>query len=590
MGLTKNSVGCNCCEGCYIIQRAGGTDADDWDLADDFTVTGTYAQSFSYLHPSSGMTAITDATDNDPDRFFFSVTAAQAGDRYEIFVAYTDANNYLRIEIEYEAAGSGYKGFNTVKFYEAASGVESQLGSTHHWLHYSGRVTFEGCYTDEGYSGNGEVRCSVYPDAYDMFWTAGRNTVYSFSEQVTTNGTRAGFGTPVIADSRTLNVYAIGWAYHEDEQSRCPDCGVGCETNDWEVNWLRRQHYDLTTFNHIFEDIDGGSNSAENDAGGNFIGVSIDSSNDKYIAYSESADCQYHNIKATLKIDDTDGDAQNSEVCLITDYFDEDNYHYGLVEYSTSGTGSIMLSLVKVEGGGSSVIDSDSISGVGFPDQISVELCHASTTELRISTEVNELIASTTFHGGKKVGVMKTLAARCVLRDIIAYKTLASDYTKDQFLCHTCQNHECSNCNAELLQVELLHFSMWGAQRCSKCDDFLGTFILQSKKSFTSDPWEKVRCYWQGVFSVNGETLTITAQVQPDPWSPNSKLGVEIKAHLTNTLGTGGCGLAITADGRTSFFDGDRFNCQFKDKRFGLGQFNGDRACEWLLQGKVSTV
>ena len=589
MGLKKHSPGCNCCNGCYLIQRAGGTDADDWDLADDFTVTGTYAQSVSYLHPVSGMAAITDATDNDPDRFFFSVTAAQAGDRYEIFVGYADANNYLRIEIEYEAAGSGYKGFNTVKFYQAASGVESQVGGTHHWLHYSGKVTFEGCYTDEGYDGNGEARCSIYPDAYDLFWTAGRNTVYSFSEQVTTSGTRAGFGTPVIADSRTLEVYAIGWAYHNDEQSRCPECGVGCETNDWEVNWLRRQHYDLTTFNHIFEDVDSGTVSGESDAGGNFIGVSLDSTLDKYIAYSESADCQYHNIKATLKIRDTSDAPQNSEVCLITDYFDEDNYHYGLVEFATSGTGTIMLSLVKVEGGSSSVIDSNSMSGVGLPDEISVELCHASTTELRISTEVNELIASTTFHGGKKVGVMKTLAARCVLRDVIGYKTLYGDYTKDQFLCHQCQNHECSNCNSELLQVELLNFARSG-HRCSKCEDFLGTFILQSKKAFSGDPWEKVRCYWQGVFTVNGETLTITAQVQPDPWRPFDQLSATIKAHLTNTLGTGGCGLAITASGWTGPFSADRNDCAFKDQRFGLGQLNGSRACEWALIGKVSTV
>ena len=589
MGLKKHSPGCNCCNGCYLIQRAGGTDADDWDLADDFTVTGTYAQSVSYLHPVSGMSAITDATDNDPDRFFFSVTAAQAGDRYEIFVGYADANNYLRIEIEYEAAGSGYKGLNTVKFYQAASGVESQIGSTHNWLHYSGKVTFEGCYTDEGYEGNGEVRCSIYPEGYDFLWTAGRNTVYSFSEQVTTSGTRAGFGTPVIADSRTLDVYAIGWAYHNDERSRCPECGVGCETNDWEVNWLRRQHYDLTTFNHIFEDVDSGTVSGESDALGNFIGVSLDSTLDKYIAYSESADCQYHNIKATLKIRDTSDAPQNSEVCLITDYFDEDNYHYGLVEYATSGTGTIMLSLVKVEGGSSSVIDSNSMSGVGLPDEISVELCHASTTELRISTEVNELIASTTFHGGKKVGVMKTLAARCVLRDVIGYKTLYGDYIKDQFLCHQCQNHECSNCNSELLQVELLNFARSG-HRCSKCDDFLGTFILQSKKAFSGDPWEKVKCYWQGVFSVNGETLTITAQVQPDPWLWHSHMSVTIKAHLTNTLGTGGCGAAITARGMTASFAADRNDCAFKDQRFGLGSINGDRKCEWSLMGKVSTV
>ena len=589
MGLKKHSPGCNCCNGCYLIQRAGGTDADDWDLADDFTVTGTYAQSFSYLHPVSGMSAITDATDNDPDRFFFSVTAAQAGDRYEIFVGYADANNYLRIEIEYEAAGSGYKGFNTVKFYQAASGVESQVGGTHHWLHYSGKVTFEGCYTDEGYDGNGEVRCSIYPDAYDLLWTAGRNTVYSFSEQVTTSGTRAGFGTPVIADSRTLDVYAIGWAYHNDERSRCPDCGVGCETNDWEVNWLRRQHYDLTTFNHIFQDIDSGTNSGESDALGNFIGVSLDSTLDKYIAYSESADCQYHNIKATLKIRDTSDAPQNSEVCLITDYFDEDNYHYGLVEFATSGTGTIMLSLVKVEGGSSSVIDSNSMTGVGLPDEISVELCHASTTELRISTEVNELIASTTFHGGKKIGVMKTLAARCVLRDVIGYKTLYGDYTQDQFLCHQCQNHECSNCNSELLQVELLDFP-WGAHNCSKCDDMRGTFILQSKKAFSGDPWEKVKCYWQGVFTVNSETLTVTAQVEPDPWLWHSHMSVTIKAHLTNTLGTGGCGAAISARGSTASFAADRNDCAFKDKRFGLSETNGARTCGWMLQGKVSTV
>jgi hypothetical protein len=229
------------------------------------------------------------------------------------------------------------------------------------------------------------------------------------------------------------------------------------------------------------------------------------------------------------------------------------------------------------------------MTGVGLPDEISVELCHASTTELRISTEVNELIASTTFHGGKKIGVMKTLAARCVLRDVIGYKTLYGDYTQDQFLCHQCQNHECSNCNSELLQVELLNFARSG-HRCSKCDDFIGTFILQSKKAFSGDPWEKVKCYWQGVFSVNGETLTITAQVQPDPWLWHSHMSVTIKAHLTNTLGTGGCGAAITARGMTASFPADRNDCAFKDQRFGLGSINGDRKCEWNLMGKVSTV
>ena len=99
MGLKKHSPGCNCCGGCYIIQRQGGTGLDERDLADDFTVTGTYAQSANYLNPVSGLVGISAASVNDPDRFFFTVSGALAGDRYELYVAYVDASNYLRIDV-----------------------------------------------------------------------------------------------------------------------------------------------------------------------------------------------------------------------------------------------------------------------------------------------------------------------------------------------------------------------------------------------------------------------------------------------------------------------------------------------------------
>jgi hypothetical protein len=584
VGLKKHSPGCNCCGGCYIIQRQGGTGLDEWDLADDFTVTGTYAQSANYLNPVSGLVAISAASDNDPDRFFFTVSGALAGDRYELYVAYVDASNYLRIDVEYEAPGGSYKGFNTVKFYQVASGVESQIGSTHNFHHHAGNVTFEGCYTDAGYSGSGEVRCSIYPEGYDQYWTAGRNTVYSFSEAVTTSGTKVGMGFPVIADSRTIDVFAIGWAYHKDEKSQCPACGMGCETNDWEVNFARRQHHDEATFDHVFENIDGGTTSNETDTAGTFRGVNLDGTLEKYIAYSESADCDSHNVRVTLQVNDhsvSPATTRATEVCLITDYFDEDNYHYGLMEYNPASVGTVMLSVVKVEAGSSSVIDSTAISGVGFPDTISVEVCHVSTTELRVNCEVGELTVTTDFYGGKKVGVMKTLAADCVLKDFVSYKTLYSEYTTDQHQCERCQNHACMNCDVDLIQVELIDFP-WGGQRCDYCDEVRGTYILQSKKTFTSDPWEKVRCYWQAQETVSGQTVTLTLHIHDDPWRWDAKY-LELIMQVNDDCVQYAAGISAT-------FTATDTDCEFKDVRFGIRSRDGTRACAWPLSVKVGTV
>lgn len=581
MGLKKHNPGCGCCDPCFLFWRQGGTGADDWALSDDFTVSGSYVQSFSYLHPSTGMVAISSGNDDDPDRVFFTVSTANAGDKFEIYVAYTDANNYLRCEIEMETPGAAHKGFNTVKFYQAASGVETQLGSTHNWHNVGGTTAFECCYTDEGYDGNGVVRCSIYPDdfgtgggGFHLLDRAGAQTVYSFSEQVTTSGTKVGFGFPNVQDARTIDVWNIGWFKHNDEQSNCPDCGEGCETNDWDANPWRRNDHDATTFAHVFENIDSGTVSDATDDG-ETIGVEIDTLDSRWVAYSESADTGKHDIRAKMRLPNNAG-----SVGLLFDYYDSDNYHLAKFDYVLTGD-KIVMSLFKMDDGVITMISTDTTTGVSTPSEIELQVCYESDTTVLLATEVSEMVATTSFHDGRKIGVQKTTTDDCIVEWLVAFKSLGR-YTTDKYGCHGCKSYACNNCDADLVVVELSHFSGNGSHACDLCDELLGTYILSSQKTYASDPWERVECHWKTTVPVyGGKTLTLRVYIRDGFWW--GEKNVTVAAQIND-------GCINNFDGFAPVKTGD-VDCAFNTK---IGMYNTtdpwNRSCNWLLQARVAAI
>lgn len=236
----KNNPGCNCCLVACDILTDTFTRSNNSSLGSDWTETDWSIVSNRASTTTSNANAITVATASSSKvSVYFTLTFSVVNAAIRAIFNWVDDSNYLFVEfIPAGAAGA----CGTIKFYERASGVNTQVGTTREFSAFTTGTSFDvsACYA------NGHA------DAYLISTT---RTVRHETDGYTGtySGRKAGFGTGTITGTVTVDNFnfqhhelynecdvcsgAVPCATYRDEFTRADATNLGCEWDEAAGNW-----------------------------------------------------------------------------------------------------------------------------------------------------------------------------------------------------------------------------------------------------------------------------------------------------------------------------------------------------------------
>lgn len=261
-------------------------------------------------------------------------SGATLGDEIKLIIAYLDDNNYVfaLFKLSTSAGGCG-----SIKLYKRVAGVETQLGITRRVRSFENNTNHTLILCRSGNTVTGSV--------------ASTTTVSALYDQLTETftGEKAGFRTGSIGAGVTVDNYSFS-RFGTSVTSLCPTCSAALSCTIFEDTFDRTDSSDVGC---EWDEIVGNWSIVSN-------ALSVSTANAILTTEQTHPDGRLsYGLAVVMRMGTVDYAAR-----LLINYVDTNNYWYGEVNFM-AGTDSAIVSIGKVEGGVTTVLDKGQVFPVG---------------------------------------------------------------------------------------------------------------------------------------------------------------------------------------------------------------------------------